>query len=930
MHVSERLKRDQVIAAALRLKNLEPENSQEEDSDDNRPPSPSDAYTPKENRNPRVPFTDAFMDLKSTSARSPKSPRSSRVVTNSSNARGQARLPALGFGSALNLAQKDIDTSLEDAPLPPDLSMFEDDSWFESTTIPEGAAFTTFTTAKVVKTRTDEDPSIIAPTVPAQLAAFQSAQHISEALRAVTPERDTIDDSVAGEGRSSSPTGKPFYGPKLASERETTEFDKPLSTAGMASFVGFKSVATMEIPQFVGFKTAAKNDFAPTAEALLAAEQKMKQWEQEIDDELHAPSSLEHTSVPQAGSSTLDAADTSFSQSLDRTPDSPTPARSSENKQPTFRIASTVAPSIQANKKAFKSPLLPTSVPKGFRPPLLAHANPAGYVASPLNPNRSKPSETKLADAAFMTPLRPSTTIIPVTHIPSVSPQKKTLGVTPRRSNVKSKFVTPFKPGMKPGEPGRVYIAPTSPQKAKEPMTPVAVGTKGKQREVNPFLEDPPPIARTSLATSGLIPQTYTYAKLETMGINIAELRQITPQTALYYAFHTASATPFTASQVPSTAATLGTAAALDELHARGCSLATLEWVENHWALLLWKLAGMVCLDPAREKDTEKKRWCWKEVMKQLKYRYDRDLDSSARPPIRLITTHDTPPTCPMVLCVSDVIWPGSDSETNDALPRLELTDGWYRIRAELDICLARAVRNNRIRIGGKLATVGARLSEGNKEPGEPLEVYDSVSLKLTGNSTHLAPWHATLGFQSQPYVSTLRSLSSDGGVVAVMDVVVDRVYPVAYLEFVERDGKMTQDGPRDEKDELVEQDRWRKRQEVAESKLRYDLEGQLNSLSQYADRLEQKAGAGFWPTEDASQPSSIEDLLIDLEDALTVPASATTSTTTTTAAANDIVKSVSTVEAGWLARAIREKVEKDREGFGERMKEELDVCVFP
>jgi len=45
------------------------------------------------------------------------------------------------------------------------------------------------------------------------------------------------------------------------------------------------------------------------------------------------------------------------------------------------------------------------------------------------------------------------------------------------------------------------------------------------------------------------------------------------------------------------------------------------EWVDNHWGLVLWKLAGMVCLDPQSE-DSAAKRWCWKEVMRQLRYRY--------------------------------------------------------------------------------------------------------------------------------------------------------------------------------------------------------------------------------------------------------------------------------------------------------------------
>lgn len=65
----------------------------------------------------------------------------------------------------------------------------------------------------------------------------------------------------------------------------------------------------------------------------------------------------------------------------------------------------------------------------------------------------------------------------------------------------------------------------------------------------------------------------------------------------------------------------LGPAAALEELHTRGCSLATNEWVTNHWQLILWKLAGMVTLEPEAESDPDRKRWCWPEVIRQLLYR---------------------------------------------------------------------------------------------------------------------------------------------------------------------------------------------------------------------------------------------------------------------------------------------------------------------
>ena len=45
---------------------------------------------------------------------------------------------------------------------------------------------------------------------------------------------------------------------------------------------------------------------------------------------------------------------------------------------------------------------------------------------------------------------------------------------------------------------------------------------------------------------------------------------------------------------------------------------------------------------------------------------------------------------------------------------------------------------------------------------------------------------------------------------MAVMDLVVEKAYPIGWFEFVEIDGRKVREGPRNEKDEIVEQDAWR------------------------------------------------------------------------------------------------------------------------
>ena len=58
----------------------------------------------------------------------------------------------------------------------------------------------------------------------------------------------------------------------------------------------------------------------------------------------------------------------------------------------------------------------------------------------------------------------------------------------------------------------------------------------------------------------------------------------------------------------------------------------------------------------------------------------------------------------------------------------------------------------------------------------EILDAYDCCELELSGNATHLAPWHAKLGFRPDPFIATLHSLTVDGGLVPFMHLVVEKV----------------------------------------------------------------------------------------------------------------------------------------------------------
>lgn len=67
-----------------------------------------------------------------------------------------------------------------------------------------------------------------------------------------------------------------------------------------------------------------------------------------------------------------------------------------------------------------------------------------------------------------------------------------------------------------------------------------------------------------------------------------------------------------------------------------------------------------------------------------------------------------------MVLCVSNITWiPGRIDEHEiplPSIPELEVTDGWYKLHAEIDEPIIRAVRDGKIAVGRKIAVSGARV----------------------------------------------------------------------------------------------------------------------------------------------------------------------------------------------------------------------------
>ncbi|XP_021233863.1 breast cancer type 2 susceptibility protein [Numida meleagris] len=218
--------------------------------------------------------------------------------------------------------------------------------------------------------------------------------------------------------------------------------------------------------------------------------------------------------------------------------------------------------------------------------------------------------------------------------------------------------------------------------------------------------------------------------------------------------------------------------------------LITEAWVYNHYRWIVWKLAAMEvsfphkfanrCLTPET-------------VLLQLKYRYDLEIDKSKRSAIKKITERDDAAGKTLVLCISKIIslnTAGSPSNSNNntesekAAAIIEVTDGWYGIRALLDPPLKAFLHRRRLTVGQKIIVHGAELI-GSPNGCTPLEAPDSLMLKISANSTRCARWDAKLGFHRdpRPFPLPLSSLYSEGGAVGCVDVVIQRTYPMQWME---------------------------------------------------------------------------------------------------------------------------------------------------
>ncbi|XP_043928772.1 breast cancer type 2 susceptibility protein homolog [Protopterus annectens] len=280
-------------------------------------------------------------------------------------------------------------------------------------------------------------------------------------------------------------------------------------------------------------------------------------------------------------------------------------------------------------------------------------------------------------------------------------------------------------------------------------------------------------------------------------------------------------------------------------------------WVYNHYRWIVWKLAAMEvsfpqefgsrCLTPER-------------VLLQLKYRYDVEIDHSLRSAIRKIMERDDTAAKTVVLCVSrivSVVPKSSDSTSilesttavktdskalltkkDCSLAVVEVTDGWYSIKALLDPPLTALLHRGRLAVGYKIIVHGAELL-GSQDACTPLEASDSVMLKISANSCRLARWHTKLGFfhDPRPFALKLSSLFGDGGTVGCVDVVILRLYPMQWMEKKADGIYIFRNSRAEEKEAQKQEERQQQNMEKLFAKIRAEFEQKSEAASQGKDK---------------------------------------------------------------------------------------------
>ncbi|XP_078078352.1 breast cancer type 2 susceptibility protein [Mustelus asterias] len=306
-------------------------------------------------------------------------------------------------------------------------------------------------------------------------------------------------------------------------------------------------------------------------------------------------------------------------------------------------------------------------------------------------------------------------------------------------------------------------------------------------------------------------------------------------------------------------------------------------WAYNHYKWIVWKFAAM---ETAFPKEFGSRCLTPENILLHLKYRYDVEIDQCHRSALKKIMERDDVAAKTLVVCVSQIISMGTIPktiaekgvpETKKDMPLgiIEVTDGWYGIKALLDLPLTSLLRKRRLVIGQKIIIHGAELT-GSQDACAPLEAPESLMLKISANSTRPARWYAKLGFHRdpRPFPLPICTLFSDGGMVGCVDVIVVRIYPMQWMEKKSNGMYVFRNERAEERDAQIHHENQQRKLEALYAKIETRLQEQfrvdrkkkrehkIQKLSDQQIMMLQEGADLYEAIQNSSDPLSVEAYL--------------------------------------------------------------------
>ena len=297
------------------------------------------------------------------------------------------------------------------------------------------------------------------------------------------------------------------------------------------------------------------------------------------------------------------------------------------------------------------------------------------------------------------------------------------------------------------------------------------------------------------------------------------------------------------------------------------------EWCANAYRHVVWTAASLKRAFGGEANQALSAKY----VLERMMYRYEREINLTHRPILRKILERDSPSTVPMILLVSAVrsfgilFEEGEEEEEEEEEEErvkgtykkfypaeIEMSDGWYSVRAVLDDELSSHLRADRIRVGSKMFVQNCQLSGiPDGEGVQPLkpEAY-KARLVLRSNSCRPCEWDAKLGLQRMNLTVPLSSIRCDGGDVPRVLLKISRHFPPVYRERAatsrDNDGKVDLATPifvtRREESETAERKKFeiQQRRVIEKAVNKDNIENEIQDMNDYEEAVNINRTADF------------------------------------------------------------------------------------